>query len=283
MLELDTSTEETSIEQSTDTSSVDSTENTDSGVDSEASAEEKLQAIIDLDKAEKFRFKGREWTPADLQKSIMLNKDYTTKTQALSQERKYYSNLAADLENVRKNPSLAVRFREVYPENFHGFLKYALSNQASKSTNREGVESGEGQAEKSSIEIERLERLEQKLHEQEVEKYMSILDAKFAKLSQKYPYAREKDVSAWAAAMLDPKNPNKQAVTDETYEELFKRSQDEMEEFFKQRQKQLNDAALKANAKAKDSPKGGGIQGQAPKTPRNLKEAKEALLAEFSS
>src|SRR3954464_16064772 len=91
-----------------------------------AGEQPKTPEMVDLESLEKFRYAGREMTPKELQQAVMLQSDYTRKTQQLAEERKYYDNLSADLSAVAQNPQLAAKFKEVYPEKFHDYLAYVL-------------------------------------------------------------------------------------------------------------------------------------------------------------
>jgi hypothetical protein len=86
---------------------------------SEAAPESTPQTVAELDKLEKFKFEGQEYTPQELKNAILRQSDYTRKTQEFSQERRFYDNLQADLRSVRSNPALAAEFRRTYPEKFH--------------------------------------------------------------------------------------------------------------------------------------------------------------------
>jgi hypothetical protein len=72
------------------------------------------QAILDLSKAEKFIFNGKEMTPKDLEKGFMLEADYRRKTQELAETRKYAENIHADL---RSGPT---RIRRIRVRSHHG-------------------------------------------------------------------------------------------------------------------------------------------------------------------
>jgi len=88
-----------------------------------------LQKIIELDGLEKFKYEGRD-TPKEIEaweKGHMMQSDYARKTQAISEERKYYDNLHVDLAAVRNNPSLKSEFLKIYPEKFHSHLDFLVT------------------------------------------------------------------------------------------------------------------------------------------------------------
>ena len=92
--------------------------------------------ITELEKLERFKFKGEEWTPKKAEQAFMRQQDYTKKAQELAEQRKEYeselkhreyrSNLKADINHVLKNPSLADEFKKIYPEEYHYALELAL-------------------------------------------------------------------------------------------------------------------------------------------------------------
>jgi GTP-dependent phosphoenolpyruvate carboxykinase len=89
-------------------------ENNDLGVNentqgSETSTEQ--PDLTDLDSVDRFRFAGREWTRDELQKSILMQNDYTRKTQEISETRKYYEHLQSDLPKVLRDPSRLLFFQ----------------------------------------------------------------------------------------------------------------------------------------------------------------------------
>lgn len=231
------------------------------------------QELIDLDKVERFRFAGREWTPKDFQGAHMMQADYTRKTQALAEERKYYDNLQADLAAVKQNPSLAEKFRAIYPEKYHNFLEYAGLSQAQKQ---------QAQAQQSNIDpafLDRFNRLESTLKEREVQAIEAELDSKFKTLSVKYPLADEEAVLARAQALVD----KGQSLNDKAWDSLWKsvneRNQKIAEKFYADK---VNKQKL-AHSKNKDVASGGGIPGQAPKMPKNLREASAMALQEIEN
>lgn len=245
-------------------------------VSQEVSTEESLTtsepqeqpSVFDLDSAEKFKWQGREWTTKELQSAYMAHSDYTRKTQALAEERKFYDNLSVDLEAVKHNPALMSEFKRVYPEKFHTYLNYVQSKQT------------EMQAQNQTQGIdpqfkERFERLERQLHEKEVSAIEAELDAKFQKFSSKYPMADEEAVVARAQAMLTRGDK----LTDETWDNLWKsvhdRNQKLADDYYSKKIKEQKSASQKA----KDVGSGGGTVGHAPFKPKTLKEATDALLS----
>lgn len=220
--------------------------------------------IVDLDSVEKFRYAGREWTPKDFQGAYMMQSDYTKKTQALSEERKYYDNLQTDLDQVKANPQLAAEFRKVYPKNFHRYLDYVTPAQAAAEMKQTQSPGKLDQA----VE-DRINRIESAFHEQKVAAVEAELDAKFKTLAAKYDFADEEAVIARAQALLG----RGEKLTDKVWDSLWKSVHDRNLKISDQRQAEKVKKQTQVNAQGKDMGSGGGTPGSAPKVARTIKEA----------
>lgn len=235
------------------------------------------QELIDLDKVQKFKYGGREWTPKDFQGAVMMQSDYTKKTQAIAQERKYYDNLSADLEAVKGNPQLIDEFKKVYPEKFHSFLSYIQ-----KEEQRQAKEAPQEQASDPAYKQfqSRIEQIENHFKEQEVSSINAELDNKFSQLSKKYDMADEESVLARAQTLvekLQSENPGQKVkISDQQWDQLWKTVHDKAEAAFNARYTKQVQSKLQNNARAKDVPAGGGIPGQAPRKFETIREASDA-------
>jgi hypothetical protein len=218
------------------------------------------QTVAELERLEKFKFDGKEYTPDQLRRERMLHADYTKKTQELSKERKFYDNLRYDLEKVRKNPALIDEFRQIYPEKFHAYLEM-IEARAQANQSRMGDEmSGEERADLSPEVKEKLERFESYVRDQETSKHEAILEAKFSTLSKKYPDAIEDMVLARAQSLLD----HKVQLTDQVWDKLWKESHNLIQSKVNNKQKTTLEAQREANKRASDTGSNGGTPGQAP-------------------
>lgn len=232
---------------------------------------QEAKAIFDLDKAEKFLFRGKEYTREQLDKEFMMRSDYTKKTQELSgfrKEAQYYQNLDADLATIRTNPALAEQFRQIYPEKFHKFLDLM------------GVKAPET-SQKSYAELPpeiqaKLERLENYVQSTEVSKIESQMDAQFQSLQQKYPEGNEDLVLARAQAYLD----QDVKMTPDLWEKLWKQSHDETLDRFKKFKSAEFNKQKEANKKSHEPGPGGGIPGQAPRR-ETMAQATERAIREM--
>ena len=235
---------------------------------SESAEKEQSNPVTELESLERFKYAGREMTAKDLQGMIMMQSDYTRKTQAIAEERKYYENLQSDLDAVKANPQLAAQFKELYPEKFHKFLGYVHSEKPAQAAATQGVD--------PRIQ-ERLDKYDQIVKEFEAQKLEAInaqLDAKFSALSKKYPFADEEAVVARAQALLD----KGQKVTDEVWDNLWKSVHERSQKLWAEHQKKMGNEQKTANLKGRDIGHGGGTPGQAPKLPRSIKEASKMLM-----
>jgi hypothetical protein len=226
-----------------------------------------------LDKYERFKFGDQEWTPDSLKKAMMRQSDYTKKTQAVKEIQKYYDNLKFDLDHVKGNPSLADKFKEVYPKDFWPYLDYVMRK--SEESNEMAQQQGRGQTELPRELQERLDRVESYVKEKEIESFDAQLDTTFAKLAQKYPDGNEEIVLARAQAILEA-NPNMK-LDQGAWERLWKKSHDEVSGLIKQKQEKLFNTQKEANSRAKDIGSGGGTPGSAP-TRMKLKDVADFAI-----
>lgn len=255
---------------------VESTESQESFDSSSTEGHSEQPSIVELDSLEKFKWKGREITPKDLESFAMMQSDYTKKTQAIAEERKYYENLEYDLEAVKRNPSLAEKFKSVYPEKYHKFLGYVSPQQPQQSYQSTQTSQAQGMDPEF---MERFNRIEQELNERKVAAVQAELDAKFEQLSKKYPFADEEAVIARAQALLD----RGEKLTDQVWDKLWKGVNERYEKLAEARYQERLNKTKQAHASGKDSGAGGGTPGQAPRQPRTIKEASQFAMQELSN
>lgn len=218
----------------------------------------------------KFRFEGREWTPKDFKGAYMMQADYTRKTQALAEERKFYDNLPADLAAVKGNPQLAAEFRKVYPSKFHAYLDHVAPAQSQQDPNKK-------YAEIDPAISDRFNRVEAYMKQQQVSAINAELDARFKVMSEKYPYADEEAVIARAQAAHAKNIP----LNDKNWDLIWKAVNDKGVEKYKQYGQAAVNKQRTANQKGKEAASGGGIPGQAPVKPKTIKEASKYALEEI--
>src|SRR5260221_13616467 len=160
-------------------------------------------AIAELEKIEKFKFQGKEYTPKELGTLLAREKEaqkaFTQKTQALAEERKsleserkYYDNLAYDLMKVRENPALAKEFISVYPEKFHNYLRNVLSSTSQAQNQEQPLQRSEVPVELMS----KVQQLENFVQQQEVSKAEVEIERDLTKALSNFKYASRKEVLA---------------------------------------------------------------------------------------
>lgn len=236
------------------------------------------QAIAELDKMEKFKLDGQEWTLKDLKAAIMRQKDYTQKTQAIAQERKTFEeskkfddNLKVDLASVRSNPSLVAEFVRVYPERYHHLVEDALKNQpAAQATTQQQVST------QPQVDVQlysRLQHLEKVLNDQEVAKAEASIKTTMDELAKKYPETENKlareTILARAHELYNGQN---QELSKDAWDQIYKEVAEEVKEFAKAQYGTLVKKQTEANSKARDVGAGGGIVGSAPRKFKNFDE-----------
>lgn len=252
-----------------------------SSATSSSERQQVANAIAELDKMEKFRFEGQEYTPKALKDAILRMKDYTQKTQehsksveSFKQEKKFYENLWDDIENVRRDRSLATEFLKLYPEQFHSILKRALSGESNQASSQQTQTS-------PMIDVDtqaKIVKLEKFVHEQEVAKNTNEINSLIEKYSKQFP----KSIPKLAIAEVFEAFNQGSQPTPETWEQAFKASQEYRESLLKQDYGELVKKQTQANQKARDVDAGGGTPGRAPKKFGSLREVTEHAANEVS-
>lgn len=231
--------------------------------------------LIDLDSTEKFKFEGKEWTKEQLRQAYLRHEDYTQKTQALAENRKFYENLPYDLDSVRKNPALANQFKSIYPRAFHRYLDNLGSGQPVEQQQQYQTSQSANQVD--PVFLERFNRVEQQLLNSQVSAINAQLDAKFERFSKLYPYADEEAVVARAQYLVE----KGEEMTDRVWDSLWKSSNERTQKVAEARYQSQLQAQKVANKKSKDVPGGGAIPASGVKMPRTIKEASLLALREL--
>lgn len=244
-------------------------------------------SITELEKLERVRFQGQEWTPKDLERALMRQKDYTQKTQSLSEERKsfegerkFYENLHADLRIITGSDQahrdqLISEFVKLYPQKFHGALRQALS------------QSSPVQQTQQHTDVELLGRvahLEKFYHSQEVAKERTRIDQTVSNLSKQFPDAiPEMAIGRVFEAYnkLLETDPNAK-LTEDMWKESFKTVEQQLKSWSDNRQKALIKKQQAANAKGAAPVSGGGTVGRAPPKFKSLKDVTDFAVKDLS-
>lgn len=237
--------------------------------------------ITDLDSLEKFKFRGKEYTPKDFFNDVDVGglrmSDYTKKMQEISKDREYHDNLKYDLSNVKAGKATADQFKSVYPEKFHHLLDYLTQAQPSPSNPTPGNKPAPGGLDPQFM--SEFQEMKRDMHERRVSAIDAEIDATFRTLSAKYPMADEESVIARGQALLD----QGQKLTQTVWDTLFKSVHDRYQKLADQHYSQKVNQQKNANSKSKDVASGGGTPGSAPKVPRTIKEATQFALQEMEN
>jgi hypothetical protein len=242
-------------------------------------AQTQAEQIMELEKHfgdKKFRFNGQEMTVKELRAAYMRQQDYTTKTQTLAEERKYYENLYWDLQKVKENPQLVQEFIKTYPEKFHNYLDSVLKN-------TQGQQTVDSRAQSPQYDVQtlsRLERLEKSYHAQELEKNELAIQQVMTSMAKKYPDAHDRFVLPVAYELAEKKG---EQLTEQEWEDIYKAADQEMKSIIKGKISENQKKQSEANRKAQDVSSGGGTVGQAPKKFKTIQEVGEYAQRSLSN
>jgi len=242
------------------------------------------QALLDLTKAGKFLVDGKEMTWDELNKERLRHSDYTKKTQALAEERKFYDNLNADLKTVKSNPKLVDEFKKTYPEKFHAYLDYVIEKQQKQDTTQLPDEVMEKLKRVDHIdELEqRLKSFEDERQQAESAKINNTLEQYEQKFTKKYPNAEIGSVyhaiEAHVKKMRD-ENPEYgfKDLNEKVIESFYKSTHDYFNKRFTEWQNNQLKSIREGNKMGSDIPPGGGVPSGAP-TKMRLKDVADSII-----
>lgn len=237
--------------------------------------------ILELDKIEKFKFEGQEWSPKDLKNAYLRQQDYTRKTQDLARERdtvegyksekRFVDNLFLDLKNVKDNPALADQFRKIYPEKFHTYLDFIEA--------KKDLQNGQPQQNPEYALLKKdLDEVKGHFQQQRVQAAEAQIDAVISKLAPQYKMADEETVIVRARVASE----GGVKLTPDVWEKIYKDVHDKNMARYKDHYEQQIKEQQAVNSKGRDIGKGGGTPGSAPKK-RTFDEATADAVRELSS
>lgn len=251
--------------------------------------------VAELEKLEKVKYNGKVLSGKELARELkegsLRLSDYTKKTQAIAEERKYYDNLAVDLKKLKANPALAEQFKSVYPEKYHWVLDIleAKGEQAAQAAvkQEQGQQESKQSSEPSWKEDPEFKETLDFIRAQKLETATTHVNTVFDKMLTKYPHADDSWVAGAVAAEREAfkkANPGVQVpnLDEKSVEALFKKSQEEFEKKAQAWSAQRFQAQKNVSEKVKGPGSGGGVPGAAPKVARNIKEATEFALQDPS-
>lgn len=252
-----------------------------------AESPEAPRDILDLDKLDRFRFDGKEWSAKDLRNSYLMHQDYTRKTQEVAETRKYVDNFQTDLQTVINDPTRIKDFKAVYPKAYVSVAEKILERlapqnpsvpQVNPNTQKMPDELSRKLAEMES-KLSKLDQWEEQQRVAEVQKIESWLDNQYSTLSKKYDHADPEVVTARAQVLSD----NGHKVDEKILEKLFEKHHSEVKTRWDKTYKEKVNKQLEAGNKSKDVGAGGGTPGGAPKQARTIKEATKIALEDLGA
>lgn len=251
---------------------------------------QEAQAIAELDKMERFKYQGQEWTKKDLENAILRQKDYTKKTQELSEgrkayesEKKYHAALYYDLDTIRSNPTKENinEFIRVYPQSFHSHLQKVLETLQTQN-NQQGSQNQQSQTQRPQYDVDlmsRLTKLEKATHDQEVAKNTTNINTIIGEMSKKYPDAIPKLA---IAEIFDKYNETGKEPSKEDWDEAFKAVNDQLDKHYKSRYGSLVKKQTQANDKGRGDAPGGGQVGKAPPKFKRIEDIGKFAAADLA-
>lgn len=240
----------------------------------EAPAAEQAQpSITSLDSLSEFEFQGEKFTPDRFQEVYKGYKSYGEQVKQSQAEDRYWSNLDTDIESVLADPTLADKFKSIYPQKFHRVLERVLG-----SSNKPAQQS-QALPKEYLAKLSKIDQLEQNFQQMSVDAANAKLDAILPKLYDKYPLANEDQVLSRAEAMIS----QGMKLTEGVWERIAKESHEfvskKADAYYK---KQLQTQTEKGQL-GKDAPAGGQPAGRAPQKFTSFEEAGKAAMAHIKS
>ncbi len=246
---------------------------TSTGQAESAPAAEAQPSITSLDGLSEFEFQGQRLTPDRLQEVFQGYKTLSQRQQQSQSEERYWSNLDTDIESVLADPTLADKFKSIYPERFHRVLDRVLGG------TQKQAQSTQALPKELMSRLSKVDNLEQSLHQMAVESANAKLDAMLPPLYDKYPMANEDQVLARAEAMLS----QGMQLSKTAWERLVKESHEAVTKKADAYYKKQLDKQISVGNAGKDAGIGGSAPGKAPVKLRTFDQAQEAMIAHLKA
>ena len=230
--------------------------------------------VTNLDSLSEFEFQGEKYTPDRLQEMFTGYRTLNQEKQGYQEKQKYWDNLSNDLKSVKSDPSLAAKFREIYPKEFHAYLEMigAQETQQAQGIPKEFLNEF-GQLKNG------FNSMREQLQQLAVDKANAQLDAILPRVFEKFPLAVEDAVLARAEAFIS----NGGKMTDHVWERLAKESHEVVKRKTDSHYKKELQTQLEAGNKSADTGPGGAPPGKAPPKLRTFEDAQKAYMAHLKS
>jgi hypothetical protein len=247
-------------------------------------AQSQAPDVVDLDKLERFRFGGKEYSKDDWSKewesSRLRYSDYTKKTQEVAEARKYAENFSADLVWVAEDPQSRIeQLKKVYPKQYVDAAERLLSRVSSPSAQQPKATSSLPPELKQVM--DEVSEWKQSVREQEKRAALTQIEGLHQQYSSKYPYADADVVDTRVMLALEDLKMTKEELSRELpriYEQAYKQHNDQLLAKAQSREKAKVEEQVKAGKAARDTGPGGTTPGQAPKKYGRLSEVGEDLM-----
>lgn len=242
--------------------------------------------VADLDKLERFRFAGREWSPKELKNAYLMQSDYTRKMQEVAETRKYTDNFASDLQTVLKDRHRLEEMRRIYPKEYMDVAERILQEKGGQPapTQPTQTDSVKSHPEFQQLRSE-LDQWKAEKEQAQVASNQSWLDTQFDKLAKKYPFADPEVITARAEIAIT-RHGQKLAADgngEQLLDRLFKKNDEEIKAKWAEHYKGKVNQQIDVGKRGKDVGAGGGVPGSAPKGFKTIKEATNAFLSDIAA
>lgn len=246
--------------------------------------------LLDLDKHEKFLWKGREITRKEFEDGHLRQSDYSKKTAELTEQRKFADNFDADLQKVMADPDKWLsRFERVYPPGYVKIAKTILERHKAGGAPNAGAAPNNDPAKVSSLKdhpefqalSSKIEDWERSQQETQIEASRAWLKSQHDVLGKKYPHAHPEVVEG-RLGMWAMKNGGDK-VTGEVVEQFYQKANEEMKQRSDALYKDKITKQITAGKEARDVGTGGDAPGAAPKRAKSMKEATQQALDDIAN
>lgn len=259
---------------------------TEEKVDTQEAQKSQTTDLPDLDKLERFRFKGREMTRKELEDSFLMRGDYTKKTQEVAEARKYADNFHADLRAIVKDPRLLAEMRKVYPPDYVQITEEILK-QLKPAFSQQQQPQATDQSAQSNLPPEVLERLEKvdrwerDMQERSTQAMLEQINTLHERMGKKYPYADPDVVDNRVSLAIEKGLKVDSANLSTIYENAYKQHDAALKSRFDEMNKKKVEEQVKAGRKARDVGAGGATPGSAPKKYTKIADVGRDLLKQY--
>jgi hypothetical protein len=248
--------------------------------------------ILDLDKHERVRFKGKDWSTKELYESQLRHEDYTRKVQIANEERKFATNFEADLDAVVENPALMSELKKIYPPRYVKVAEKVVSRLRQEGTAAPQGANQENAPSRLALDPdtqEKLDRLmefhrsvEERVSEAKLAQDSATLDGWYQEFEKKYSEADQRVVTYEAGELMRLKEettgkPVSKEAAKEILEKVFKADHEAREKRYLEKSRAQIQSQKAAQKKGQDMASGGGVPTAPAKKFKSMKEARAAL------